>query len=74
MNAAQLHAYLAQQLPAHPADFWPIWLIALTVAWLGLCALLLLHALLRRRYPAPPRTAHKSASISILSICACGMG
>ncbi|WP_370556130.1 thiosulfate reductase cytochrome B subunit [Edwardsiella tarda] len=53
MNAAQLHAYLAQHLPAQPVDFWPIWLIALTVAWLGLCALLLLHALLRRRSPAP---------------------
>ncbi|AOV95668.1 thiosulfate reductase cytochrome B subunit [Edwardsiella hoshinae] len=55
MNTVQLHTYLTQQLPAPAADVWPIGMVALTIAWLVFCVLLLLHALLRRRYPAPPQ-------------------
>lgn len=53
MNAEQLQSYLMQQIAVYRPDHWPLWLIALCLAWLGLCALLALHAGLRYRNPMP---------------------
>ncbi|WFO14437.1 hypothetical protein MAY82_09390 [Edwardsiella ictaluri] len=49
MTAEQLQSYLMQRTVVDSPDAWPEWLITLALAWLGLCALLILHALLHRR-------------------------
>ncbi|EKS7794287.1 thiosulfate reductase cytochrome B subunit [Edwardsiella piscicida] len=54
MTAEQLQSYLMQRTVVDSPDAWPGWLITLALTWLGLCALLTLHALLHRRRRHPP--------------------
>ncbi|MDA6076671.1 hypothetical protein O0544_09310 [Edwardsiella anguillarum] len=73
MTAEQLQSYLMQRTVADSPDAWPGWLIALTLAWLGLCALLTLHALLHRRL-CPRQRSGATLSASIFTRVSCGCG